>query len=170
MYTRSKKSQPKPRGCVHILPIFQVYMRAYRLASHRHIAQNCIRGTCLEIPPFKRLLKLVVSIFVSIHYFLNKIFATRWGTSDEASANLNVAVFHPFRRDAPAPTHYGRRRSTLGCGSISRYGVSWGVKETTDQKIERDGAGLSRPWGWRHFFQFKRQNELKDGVLRWGEY
>ena len=65
--------------------------------------------------------------------------------------------------------HVGDMSPTCAA-KISRYGVAWGVEETTDQKIESDGAGLSRPWGWRHFFQFKRQNELKDGVSRWGEY
>ena len=141
-------------------------MRAYRLGSHRHIAQNCIRGTCLEIPPpFKRLLKLIVSIFVSIHYF-----ATRWGTSDEASANLNVAVFRPFRRDAPAPTHYGRRRSTLGCGSIFHFAL-WGRLgcRRGDRSKNRERWGRAQQaLGVAPFFSIQTTSHLCEFFLQIG--
>ncbi len=82
-----------------------------------------------------------MSFFVSIHFKPN--FRNTMGTSDEASV-IECGCIPPIPARCACSTHYGQQRVCL-VGSVSRYGVAWGIEKTTDQKIARR-AGL-RPLG-----------------------
>ena len=81
----------------------------------------------------------VSGVLFFCQFALKRIFPKTMGTSATASAAARGSI-PPVPARYARSKNYGRRRVRL-VGSVSGYGVAWGVEKTNDREIGR-GAGL----------------------------